>query len=424
MNIERLTLNNGLEIVANHMQGVESISVGVWVRTGGRYESKTKSGISHFIEHLLFKGTKKRSGVKIKQAIEGVGGTLNGFTSEELTCFLVKIRQKFLSLALDVLSDMVINATLESQDIEKERLVICEEIKMYQDLPMYFVYELLNQLLWPGHPLSMSLSGTLKTVSRITHKDILEYKSRFYNPKNIVIVVSGAIRMSDLAKKVKNYFFRHPAKKRSSFKKYKLRLDGPNLNILNKETQQTHITLGLHSYHREHPKRFALDLLNVILGANMSSRLFEQIREKRGYAYEIGTRVKKFNDTGCFIIHAGLKHSKTLQAIDIILNQLNKLKKDFVSSYELKRAKEFASGQFLLALEDTLDTMLWIGENVVSRGKVMDPQQVIKNIQKVTREDLHFVTNNLLNRKNLYLSLIGPIKDKQKDKLNEILNCL
>lgn len=415
---KKLTLGNGLKIVAHNMPGRQSVSVGIWINSGGRFESQENKGISHFLEHILFKGTKKYSCRKIKESIEGVGGSLNGFTSEELTCYLVKIPSLHLGLALDVLSDMVINPTLEGQEIEKEKAVILEEIKMYMDLPQAYVHELLDELLWPDQPLGSPIIGTVASVGRTTKEDLSLFKKKFYTPSNIVISAAGSLDFRKLTKAAEKSFSVLKKGDRNIFLNVKEEQEEPRLKIFDKATEQTHMALGFHGLKRDHPLRHALGILHIILGANMSSRLFEELREKRGLAYEIGTQVKRLQDTGSFIVHAGIDNTKITDAMPLILGELEKIKGDLAGIDEFKRAKEFYLGQLVLALEDTLDNMLWIGETTATLDKTYTLADIIREIRKVKREDIRYVAKYLFEEKKINLALIGPLADKEQDIRN------
>lgn len=417
---KKTVFDNGLRIIAHPMPGMQSVALGIWIKVGGRYEAEQFKGISHFLEHLLFKGSKKFSCRKIKESIEGVGGALNGFTSEELTCYLVKMPSRYIDLALKVLSDMVINPKFPQKEIEKEKTVIIEEIKMYKDLPQSYVYELLDELLWPNQPLGMTISGTVESVSRIGRGDLSSFKEQYYIPANIVVSVAGKFEYAKLSKDIKNIFCATGKKKLSKFLPAAEKQAQPQLKIFAKETEQTHLALGFHGFSRNHPLRQTLALLHIILGANMSSRLFNEIREKRGLAYEIGTHVKHFQDTGVFMVHAGIDNRKINEAVRLILKELEKVKKIPVTVDEFKRAKEFYLGQLMLALEDTLDHMLWIGESTASLDKAYSLAEIIQEVQKIKREDLREVAQNLFKEKHLNLALIGPLKGSEQNILSQL----
>jgi len=417
-------LDNGLRIVTAHMPNMQSLSLGFWVKTGGRYESEKISGISHFLEHLLFEGTKSRSCKQIKQEIEGVGGSLNGFTGEEFTCYLVKVLTKHMDLSADVLSDMILSPALTDASIEKERSIIMEEIKMYMDLPGHFVVEFLNELLWPNHPLGMFLTGTQKTVNSITRKDMVDYKNKFYTPNNIVIAAAGPIDHQRVVDSCRKYFVKLPKQPTVSFKEVVQTQKSPRLNFSHKDTEQMHMAMGVPAVSVDDPDRFIVSLLHVILGANMSSRLFEEIREKRGLAYEITTSIKRYKDTGSFVIIGGIKNDKLSQAVEVIIKELKKIKKESVGKAELQRAKEFYTGQTLMALEDTSDHMLYIGEQLVLRDKVANPAEILKKIEKITAGDINRIANKIFLSEKLNLAAIGPIKEKEKTDIKNILEIL
>ena len=413
-------LDNGLRIIAHRMPSRQSISLGIWIKVGGRYENNDNKGIAHFLEHLLFKGTKNYSCRKLKESIEGVGGSLNGFTSEELTCYLVKMPSVYLEKALHILSDMVIRPSLPAIEIKKEKPVILEELKMYRDLPQSYVYELLDELLWPEQPLGAPIIGTVDSVSGLGRKEIASFKEEYYTASNMVISAAGDLdekKLKDLATKI---FAHLPRKRENIFLKVEGEQDKAGLKVFYKETEQTHMALGFKSFKRGHPLRHALGLLHVILGANMSSRLFDEVREKRGLAYEIGTAVKRFYDTGAFLVHAGIDNQKVYGAITLILKELSKVKNDLVTDDEFKRAKEFYLGQLKLGLEDTMEHMLWIGETTATLDRTYSLDEIIAEVDSVTRADIREVARELFKNQNLNLSLIGPLKGTE-DKIRKQL---
>lgn len=418
---KKTTLDNGLRIIAHRMPGRLSLALGIWINVGGRYEPDKFKGISHFLEHLVFKGTKKYSCRKLKESIEGVGGALNGFTTEELTCYLVKIPARHLESALDVLADMVINPSLPNPEVKKEKTVILEEIKMYKDQPASYVYELLDELLWPKQPLGAPIIGTVESVGRIQREELNLFKQEYYTPANIVVSAAGLLEFDKLTKKVARYFLRQKRQNINTFPKVKEKQSSPQLKVFPKDTEQTHMVLGFHAFKRDHPLRHALGILHVILGANMSSRLFNELREQRGLAYEIGTLVKRYQDTGAFMVHAGIDNSKVPKALKLILQELQKCKHKPVGSDEFRRAKEFYLGQLMLALEDNLDHMLWIGETTATMDKTYSLADIMREVNRVKREDVREVAKHIFKKENLNLALIGPLKDSQ-DKIGQQLS--
>lgn len=417
---KKTVLENGLKITAHQMGSMQSVALGIWIKTGGRYETARYKGIAHYLEHLVFKGSKKYSCRSIKESIEGIGGSLNGFTSEELTCYLVKLPKLHLDLAVDILSDMSINPLLDQKEITKERTVILEEAKMYKDLPQSYVYELLDELMWPGQPLGTTIIGTPESINRINKQELSLFKNQYYVPSNIVVSVAGSFEYNKFLKHIKHIFSPLKSGVRSRFVGVKETQGRPQLKLLHKDTEQTHLALGFHGVKREDPLKYALGLLHIILGANMSSRLFNEVREKKGLAYEIGTQVKYFQDTGAFIVHAGIDNRKVNQALGLILQELEKTKEKLVSNDEFRRAKDFYLGQLALSLEDTLDHMLWIGESTASIGKVYSLQDTIQKVNQVKREDIRSAAGYIFKEKSLNAAMIGPLKDSEQSIYNQL----
>ena len=367
---KKATLRNGVRIVTNDIKDRDSISIGFWVDVGGRYEEGRLKGAAHFLEHILFKGSRNYSCEEIKMRIEGVGGALNAFTSEEQTCFYAKIPSKHLSRTFDVLGDMIAHPKIALADVNKEKTVIVEELKMYHDLPQYFVLELLDGLLWPGHPLGKSLAGTRETVTGMSHRDLKNFHKTHYVPGNIVVAACGNLKHDRIVNLARRKF---SALKRSPKKDY-LKVGGvqsvPNARFFKKDIEQMHLALGIPGYDEWHKDRYILSLISVILGGNMSSRLFVEVREKRGLAYSIGSSYKMLHDTGLFLIRAGVDNQKIVEATALILKELNKIRRYGVNQSEFRRGKDYLLGQFLLGLEDTMDNMLWLGEGMVSKNRI------------------------------------------------------
>ena len=406
-------LANGVRVITHDMPTMQSVAVGVWIYAGGRFENAENKGISHYLEHLLFKGTRKYSLRKLKESIEGVGGSFNGFTSEEATCYLVKLPHRYLDVGLDVLADMVINPLLPALEIEKERSVILEELKMYRDLPQSYVYELLDELLWPAQMLGLSVIGTVESINRIDRERLAGYKETHYSPRNIVVSAAGRLTHTAVVKKAARLFSGLANPHANAFDQVTIENSRPQLHILDKGTEQAHLAMGFHSLHRDHPLKHAQGLMHIILGGNMSSRLFNEVREKKGLAYEIGTQVKRFQDTGAFLVHAGMDNVKVSDTLAVILKEAGKLTRTLVTENEFKRAKEFYLGQLELALEDTMDCMLWIGESTVMLDRVRTLGEVIKEVERVRRPELREVAQEVFKEEKIKCALIGPVKDKE-----------
>ncbi len=407
-------LDNGLKVITSRLPDVHSLSVGLWIKTGGRYETPKNQGISHFMEHMLFKGTKKRSCQQIKQAIEEKGGAFNAFTSEECVCYYVKILSRQLPLACDVLSDMVLNSVFKAEEIEKERKVIFEEIRMYLDLPMHYVNDILDELLWPDHPLGLPLVGTYNTVGAISRKDLNTQKDTFYVPNNIIAVACGDIDHDEFAAIMKKIFNKRTPVKQPAFKKAPSSKGARQIGFFQKDTEQTHLCLGFKGLSRKHPLRFGLSLLNIILGGNMSSRLFNEIREKRSLAYEIGSSAKSYSDTGSFFVHAGIDNKKLKDAVSIMIRELYKTRKYLVSKRELDMAKEYFKSGLLMALESTMSNMLFLGEQLSITGKIITKDKILDEIEKVDADMIKEVAERLFNPKALKLAVIGPKMEEER----------
>ena len=408
------TLDNGIRVVAAPMAGRKSVATGIWVGAGARHEEPRLSGVAHFLEHIVFKGTKSRTANQIKESIEGVGGSMNAFTSEEHTCFLAKVSSRHFEGVFDVLADMVLGASMTEADITKERTVIMEEIKMTQDQPGQLADELLSEIMWPDHPLGRPIAGTLETVGAMSQADIKGYRDERYRPNSITVVAAGDIDLNALIKTTKRNFsggektthpqpglFTRPQKE-------------PSTRLFTKATEQTHLSLALHAYSKEHKDEYVLDLLNVVVGGNMSSRLFNEVREERGLAYDVGSYVRRYHETGAFVVSAGVDNKKPKEAIEVILKELAKLTRELVPADELRRAKDFYLGQFELGLENSMSQMLWVGEDALTLGRCRTPEEVQRHIEQTSAEDIRRVAADLFVQNHLNLSLVGPPKSEKE----------
>jgi len=315
---------------------------------------------------------------------------------------------------------MVMHPLLLQEEIDKERTVILEEIKMYRDQPQSYVYELLDELLWPGQPLGMSITGTPASVGRINRKDLLLYRQYCYTPLNMVISVCGKFIYRDFRKKAERIFGGLDGKTRNVFVAAREEQVEPQLKIVARDTEQTHLAIGFHGFKRDHPLRHALGILHIILGANMSSRLFNEVREKRGLAYEIGTHVKRFQDTGTFLVHAGIDNRRTGDAVAVILKELVRVKQNLVGADEFRRAKEFYLGQLMLSLEDTLEHMLWIGESTAALNRTYSLEEVVREVARVRREDVREAGRRIFREANLNIALIGPLRRAENRIIKEL----
>lgn len=414
-------LANGIRVVTHALKQRQSVALGLWISAGGRYENDQQKGSAHFLEHMVFKGSQKYSCAEIKEKIEGVGGALNAFTADEQTCYYAKAPLPYMERALDVLADMVFFPLLQAEDVRKEKDVILEEIKMYRDLPQYLVLDLLDSLLWPNHPLGKSLIGTPESVSSVTNTGLRDFHKQYYSGQTLVVAACGDVRHKELVRLVEKKLGRVKAGAVPEFLKVKEMSRQPRVNFYRKDIEQMHVALGMPGLADEHKDKYALALLHVILGGNMSSRLFNEVREKRGLAYSISSSVKSLKDTGMFMIRAGVDNTKIVQAVDVIFGELRKIKKNGVTPGEFKRAREYYLGQVLMGLEDTLDHMLWLGEGVVSRDRCRTWVEVEREINRVKAADVHRLASSILNASSYSLAVVGPLKEEHEQKLKGLL---
>lgn len=418
----KTTLTNGLRIVTYSMQDRDSVSVGILIGVGGRYEVDRLKGAAHFLEHIVFKGSKKYSCEAIKENIEGIGGALNAFTSEEQTCYYAKIPSKHVAETFDVLADMVFAPQIGQKDVEKESGVIIEEIKMYHDLPQYMVMEILDTLMWPGHPLGKNLAGTPETIGAMTHADLRQFHQDYYSPSNVVVAAAGHLSHDAFVQMVEKRLTGISAKSVEGFVEADNSQSKPRTQFFKKDIEQMHLALGMLGLEEGHEDRYVLSVLNVILGGNMSSRLFNEIREKRGLAYSIGSGAKAFKDTGIFLVRAGVDNHKIVQATELILSELRKIKRTPVTPGELRRAKEYVLGQLLLSMEETMDHMLWIGEETLIFDKIRTLKDIVAQVNQVTASDIKRLAAEILDEKRFNLAIVGPITDEQQKGLQSLVN--
>jgi predicted Zn-dependent peptidase len=406
---QKITLDNGLRLVTSAMPHTRSVSIGFFIGTGSRYETEEQAGISHFTEHLCFKGTSKRpTSTEICSAIEGVGGILNGGTDKELTVYWCKVAQPHFAIALEVLIDMLLNSRFDPSDIEKERQVITEEINMCLDSPSQRVAMLIDELLWPEHPLGRDIAGSKESVAAITRDMMLDYLTRQYQPGNTVLAIAGDIQHQEVVNMVSqetaNWTSQEP---RAGYMAYQKKL-ARRLLIETRDTEQVHMCLALPGLYIMHPERFKLDLLNVILGEGMSSRLFTEIRDKLGLAYSIHSYVEHFLDTGSLTISAGVDIKNLSVAIKAILEELAKLK-EVTPESELVKAKEFFKGHTLLRLEDSRSVAGWMGGQEILTGNILSFDEVISIVDAITAEEIQRLAEELLVGEQLRLAVVGPV---------------
>jgi len=416
---QKTTLDNGLRIITATMPHTYSVSINFFVGIGSRYESETQAGISHFVEHLRFKGTPKRATASdISTAIEGVGGMINGGTDKELTVYLTKVIRPHFPLALDVLTDMLLHSKFDPEDLERERQVIIEEINMSKDSPSQQVNLLIDGLLWPGHPLGRDIAGSKETMAAITRDMILDYANNQYLPGNMVVTIAGNIQHQEAVNAVSEAWAGwsnpQPLPTYSPYKKQQ----NPRLQVETRDTEQVHLCLALPGLSLFHPKRFTIDLLNVILGEGMSSRLFTEIRDKMGLAYSIHSYIDHLLDSGALIVYAGVEPNNLTVAIEAILEQLALLK-ETVPESELAKAKELAKGRLLMRMEDTRNVAGWTGGQEILTERILSVEQVVSIVDAITTAELKDLAREILVGDQLRLAVVGPVT--QDAPLEELL---
>ncbi len=411
---QKTTLDNGLRLVTSAMPHTRSVCIGIFVGTGSRSESEPEAGLSHFIEHLYFKGTERRATSKeISETIEGVGGILNGGTDKEMTVYWCKVARPHFPLALDLLTDMLRHSKFDPQDIERERQVIIEEINMSLDSPQYRVDMLLDELLWPVQPLGRDVAGSKETVAMLTRQMMLDYLARQYLPNNTVISVAGDIDHQEVAAKLSESFGDWADGVISPRYATRDEQREPRLRIEWRDTEQAHLGLAVRGLSALHPERFVLDLLNIILGEGMSSRLFLQIRERLGLAYAIHSYVSHFLDAGSVAIYAGVDPNQVDITLSAILEELNHLKEG-IPGVELTKAKEFSKGRLMLRMEDSRSVAGWAGWQELLMGHILEVDEVMAIIDAITQDDLQRVAQDLLVGDKLNLAVVGPVKGEER----------
>ena len=410
---QRITLNNGLRIVTSTMPYTRAVSICIFIGVGSRYETEAQAGISHFIEHLCFKGTSKRATAReISEAIEGVGGMLNGGTDKEVTVYWGKVARSHFPLALDVLADVLLHSKFDPADIERERQVIIDEINTSKDLPSQRVNMLIDELLWPNHPLGRDIAGSKESVAAITREMMLDYMTGQYLPGSTVIAVAGNIQHQEVVTAVSQAMGGWTSQQpRSGYLAYEGKLN-PRLRVERKDTEEAHLCLALPGLPLLHPKRFTLDLLNVILGEGMSSRLFVEIRDKLGLTYSIHSYVEHFLDSGSITVHAGVEPRNLSTVIQAILEQLSQLK-ELVPESELSKAKELSKGRLLLRMEDSRNVTGWIGGQEILTGRILSVEQVVSIVDAITAEELRHLAQELLVGSQLRLAVVGPVANAE-----------
>lgn len=410
---KEITLKNGLRIITVPQDSTQAVTVLVLVGTGSKYEKKEINGISHFLEHMFFKGTKKRPNkLDIAETLDKVGGIYNAFTGEDYTGYFAKVASSQFELAIDWVSDIFLNSLLPEKEIEKEKCVISEEINMIYDNPMAHVGVLWSKILYGDQPAGWDIAGTKESVSQMTRKKISDYMGSQYVAANTVVCVAGQIKR-DAENKIKNYFSSIREGHFAPKVKVAEKQNQPECLIHTKETDQTHLCFGARAYNLFHPQRYAQDILGVILGGMMSSRLFMEVRDKLGLAYYIKTEVEANPDTGYLVTQAGVDNKNAEKAVAVVLKEYRKISQEKIFPKELKKVKDYIKGKMTLLLESSDALASFYGIQAILEKNVLTPEEIYAKINKVSVADILKVAKDIFRPKNLNLALVGPFKNKE-----------
>jgi len=407
--INKIMLDNGVNLLTEDIPHVRSVAVGIWVNVGSRDESGPVAGISHFIEHLMFKGTENRTAKEIAEALDAVGGQLNAFTTKEYTCYYAKVLDEHFELALDILSDMLFNSKLDSGDIDKERNVILEEIKMYEDTPDELVHDVFAGTIWDVHPLGRPIIGYADVIRDLSRETIKDYMDSYYVPGNTVVTVAGNINHNAVAEKISSIF----GKRKGASRKRIMELPKPKREITcrSKETEQVHLCVGAPGLPLDHEQIYVFQLVNTILGGGLSSRLFQEIREQRGLVYSVYSYHSSYHDAGLFCIYAGLSKENLNPALELIFKEIKDIQLNGVTDQELRRAKDQLKGNLLLSLENVNTRMSRLGKSQLYLGKVVPPDEIVQRIERVTGDDIRKLAMEKLDPGKFALASVGPWGD-------------
>lgn len=413
---KKTTLNNGLRIITVPQKNSQAVTVLALVGTGSKYETKEISGISHFLEHMYFKGTKKRpTALEISETLDKLGGVFNAFTSEEFTGYYAKVAFLQFETALEWVSDIYLNSLLPEREVEKERKVITEEINMYLDTPMLYLTELWKELLYGDQPAGWDVAGSKESVSKISRKQLFDYMKSQYVAGNTVICVAGKVTATHVVKKVEECFSKIKVAEHNLKPAVLEKQKKPQVLLRFKKTDQTHLALGVRTFYNVfHPKKYVAELLGIILGGMMSSRLFTEIREKLGLAYYVKTLSESDTDTGYLMTLAGIDNSRVEKAVSSILKEYKKISRTKVSTAELKKVKENLKGKLSLYLETSDARASFCASQELLENKIMTPEEIFKKIDKVSQNDILKVAKEIFKPERLNLALIGPFKEKEK----------
>ncbi|GAB7027225.1 M16 family metallopeptidase [Geotalea toluenoxydans] len=406
--IKKTTLKNGVRVISEALPNLSSVSIGIWVANGSRHERRESNGVAHFIEHLLFKGTTNRTALDIAREIDSVGGILNAFTSREYVCYYAKVLDRFLPKAVDILADIFTNSIFDPEEIEKERKVILQEINMVEDNPEDLVHDLFHQKFWKHHPLGMSILGDQQSVSGLTREKIIGFKDRMYRAEDIIIAAAGNVDHQELlALLEKNLpqIATGNGRETATEPVHKKRIE-----TMERDLEQVHMCLGIRGLPQNHPRRFDAFVMNTILGGSMSSRLFQEVREKRGLAYSIYSYMASHADTGSLVIYAGSGPDHYREVMELSLGELKRLKREPVPQVELDAAREQLKGNMILSLESSDNRMSKLAKNEIYFGQYQPIDAIIAGFDLVTTDSIMEIAGQLLDDDYLTLVMLGKVE--------------
>ena len=407
-NIRREVLPNGLTVITEQMQHIRSISIGIWIKTGSRDEDLQWNGISHFVEHMVFKGTKHRSAEDIARQVDSIGGNMDAFTAKECVCFNVKVLDSHFPIAMDVLSDLVLNPVFDSHDITRERGVILEEIKMDEDSPDYLVHEIFTQNFWKDHPLGRPILGTKDTVKRFERDPVLDFYAQRFGPNNLIISAAGNLNHDNFIELVSRHF-QHMKPVKNGFHSPRPTIV-PRIIMRNKKSlEQVQICVGVPSHPIAHERRHASYILNTILGGGMSSRLFQNIRERQGLAYAIYSDLNPYRDTGCLSVYAGTSRESASKVVQCIVSEFRKLKAEPVPAEELRRCKDQLKGSLMLSLESSTSRMSNLARQEMYFERFYGMDELLEKIESVTAEEVQKLANEFFHTESIAITVLGNL---------------
>jgi predicted Zn-dependent peptidase len=402
-------LENGLRVVTTPVSTAQSVSVNIFVGVGSRGEDRRRNGLSHYLEHMLFKGTVKRTNaIAIAEAIEGAGGILNAFTAKELTCYWNQVPYDRLDLAMDVLADMVVSSLLDAEEIDRERSVVQQEIKRAYDQPSAWASELLSRASYGDQPVGWPIAGTEETVGALQRQDFLDHVQTWYVPNNVVLSVAGNTEHERVMEAARRYLGSMESRPVPTFDPARLEVPQERVLVEKRDIAQSNLAFGLRALSRTDPDRYALMILNSILGRGMSSRLFKEVRERRGLAYAVGSGVSRHNDTGLLSISAGVSSEKLREAAQVILEEVFKLCDESVPEAEMTKARDYTVGTFRLSLETPMALAHRAGESLLTIGEIEPIEEVVAKLEAVTADDVMRVARRLFRRDGVSAAAVGP----------------